>query len=280
MGAFHVVANAEGTLVKPEIESIGVLDVLDALRRGYKDFNEKPSHYVFLCLLYPIAGVVLMVWSAGANLLPLMFPLASGFALLGPLAALGLYEISRRREKGLDTSWWHALEVRHSPAMPAIIAAGFTLFALFIAWLLVAQNLYESYFGENAPATLEAFIYNVLYTQAGWSMMFWGDLIGLGFAVVVLAISVVTFPLLLERDIGAFAAMQTSIRAFLANPVPVLFWGLIVAVLLVIGSIPIFAGLAVVLPVLGHSTWHLYRKLVGPPEYVHVQNGSNGSTGP
>jgi len=264
MSAFHVVANAEGTIVRPEVEQIGILDVLDALRLGWNDFREKPSHYVFLCLLYPLAGFVLMVWSAGANLLPLMFPLASGFALLGPVAAIGLYEISRRRELGLDTSWQHALEVRRSPAIFSIFAAAATLFVLFIAWLKVAQTIHHAYFGDMPPASIGTFIHDVLYTRAGWEMMFWGDLVGLVFALITLALSVVTFPLLLERDVVAVCAMQTSFLAFLRNPVAVLAWGLIVAVLLVIGSIPIFAGLAVVLPVLGHATWHLYRKLVGP----------------
>jgi len=274
MGTFHVVANAEGTLVRPQVEQIGVLDVIDALRRGWNDFREKPSHYVFLCLLYPIAGVVLMVWSAGANLLPLMFPLASGFALLGPIAAIGLYEISRRREMGLDTSWRHALDVWHSPAMFSIIAVAATLFVLFIAWLKVAEGIHAAYFGDTPPASLTSFLNDVLTTNAGWMMMFWGDLAGFAFAIVVLAISVVAFPLLLERDIGALAAMQTSVRCFLTNPIPVLFWGLIVAVLLMIGSIPVFAGLAVILPVLGHSTWHLYRKMVGPPDYLMMRSGA------
>lgn len=272
MGTFHVVANAEGTLVRPQVREIGVLDVLDALRRGWGDFRDKPSHYVFLCLLYPVAGVVLVVWSAGANLLPLMFPLASGFALLGPIAAIGLYEISRRREAGLDTSWRHALKVRHSPAIFSIVAAAAVLFVLFIAWLKVAEGIHAAYFGVDPPASLGSFVHDMLTTETGWAVMFWGDLAGLVFAVMALALSVVTFPLLLERDIGAFAAMQTSVRAFVANPIPVLFWGVIVALLLVIGSIPIFAGLAIVLPVLGHSTWHLYRKLIGPPDFKRARD--------
>lgn len=265
MTVVHVYSDAEGLMPRPSVRKISTLEVLDALRLGWIDFSEKPSHYVFLCLLYPVAGVVLMVWSAGANMLPVMFPLASGFALLGPIAALGLYEISRKRELGLDPSWREALDVRKSPALFSIFAAGCVLFVLFIAWLNVAQAIFEWHFGDVIPASLSAFLSDVLTTSSGWQMMFWGDLVGLVFAVVALAISVVTFPLLLERDVGAAAAIATSVRATIANPVPVFLWGFIVAALLVIGSIPIFAGLAVVLPVLGHATWHLYRKLVEPP---------------
>lgn len=265
MAVLHVYSDAEGLMPRPAVRKISTLEILDALRLGWIDFREKPSHYVFLCLLYPVAGVVLMVWSAGANMLPVMFPLASGFALLGPIAALGLYEISRKRELGLDPTWRDAFNVRKSPALFSIVAAASILFVLFIAWLNIAQAIYEWHFGPEIPASLSEFMANVLTTSAGWSMMFWGDLVGLVFAIVALAISVVTFPLLLERDVGAAAAIATSVRATMANPVPVLLWGVIVAALLVIGSIPIFAGLAVVLPVLGHATWHLYRKLVEPP---------------
>lgn len=265
MAVVHVYSDAEGVMPRPAVRKISTLEVVDALRLGWIDFWEKPSHYVFLCLLYPVAGVVLMVWSAGANMLPVMFPLASGFALLGPIAALGLYEMSRKRELGLNPSWREAFDVLKSPALFSIAAAASMLFVLFIAWLNVAWAIYEWHFGPEEPASLSVFLSNVLTTSAGWSMMFWGDLVGLGFAIVALAISVVTFPLLLERDVGAAAAIATSVRATIANPVPVFVWGFIVAALLVLGSIPVFAGLAVILPVLGHATWHLYRKLVEPP---------------
>lgn len=271
MAVLHVYSSAEGTMPRPTVRKIGILEVFDALRLGWVDFSEKPSHYVFLCLLYPVAGAVLMVWAAGANLLPLLFPLASGFALLGPVAALGLYEISRKRELGFDPSWQEALTVRRSPAVFSIAAASSMLFVLFIAWLKIAEALHAAYFGDEAPADLSVFLTGVLTRSEGWAMMFWGNLVGFVFAVVALAISVVTFPLLLERDVGAASAIATSVRATLANPVPVLLWGAIVAVLLTLGSIPLLAGLAVVLPVLGHATWHLYRKLVEPPP-LHEMN--------
>jgi len=265
MATLHVYSDSDGLVPHIGVRRIGTLEVFDALRLGWVDFREKPSHYVFLCLLYPVAGAVLMVWAAGANMLPLLFPLASGFALLGPIAAMPLYEVSRRRELGLDPSWREALDVRKTPAIFSIAAAAAVLLMLFVAWLNVAQAIYEWHFGLEVPASLSAFMSNVLTTSTGWSMMFWGDLAGLCFAIVALAISVVTFPLLLERDVGIAAAIGTSVRATIANPVPVLLWGVIVAALLVIGSIPVFAGLAVILPVLGHATWHLYRKLVEPP---------------
>ncbi|MDK4734127.1 DUF2189 domain-containing protein [Rhizobium sp. CNPSo 3490] len=262
MAAFHVMTGASENQARPVVNRIGIGDVFDALKRGLEDFSEKPSHYVFLCLMYPIAGVFLTLWTSGANLLPMVFPLMSGFVLIGPIAAIGLYEISRRREEGLDTSWTHALEVRHSPALPSIIAVGLMLFALFVVWLVTAQTLYANLLGDVFPRTMTVFTRQVFGTAQGLQLIIWGNLIGFVFALVVLAISVITFPLLLDRDVGAVAAVVTSIRATIANPVPVLLWGLIVAGLLVVGTIPVFAGLALVIPILGHATWHLYRKLI------------------
>lgn len=262
MAAFHVMTGASENISWPVVNRISIADVFDALKRGLDDFSEKPSHYVFLCLMYPIAGVFLTLWTSGANLLPMVFPLMSGFVLIGPIAAIGLYEISRRREEGLDTSWTHALDVRHSPALPSIVAVGLMLFGLFVVWLVTAQTLYGNLLGDVFPRTMADFTRQVFGTAQGLQLIIWGNLIGFLFALVVLAISVITFPLLLDRDVGAVAAVVTSIRATVANPVPVLLWGLIVAALLVIGTIPVFAGLAVVIPILGHATWHLYRKLI------------------
>jgi len=265
MAGFHVYAAGTGSNVEhPAIRRIGVSDIFDALRLGFDDFWDKPSHYVFLCLIYPVAGIVLITWSSGGNALQLVYPLMTGFALLGPFAALGLYEISRRREQKLDTSWRHAFDVRKSPAMPAIAALGFMLVVLFAAWMLTAHALYARLYGDAVPASLFGFIGDVLTTQRGWVLIILGNLIGFLFALVVLSTTVVAFPLLLDRDIGAYAAVETSARAVMTNPVPSLLWGFIVAVALAAGSLPLLVGLAVVLPVLGHSTWHLYRKLIEP----------------
>lgn len=264
MTHFHVIAGGNENVAQPRVRRIGMGDVFASLHQGLDDFWAKPSHYVFLCLVYPVAGIVLAYWTSGANALPLLFPLMSGFALIGPFAALGLYEISRRRDLGLDTSWNHALEVRHSPAVPAILAVGLMLMAIFVLWLVTAQALYVSFFGSEQPESLMTFIKEVFTTDRGWQLILYGNAIGFLFALVVLASTVVAFPLLLDRDVGAAAAVFTSAKAFLVNPVEVIVWGLIVAVLLAAGFAVLFAGLAIVIPVLGHATWHLYRKIVVP----------------
>jgi uncharacterized membrane protein len=265
MAGFHVIAGAGETLLHPTIRKIGVSDIVEALRAGLDDFRAKPSHYAFLALIYPLVGVVLAAWTSGNNALPMLFPLMSGFALIGPIAALGLYEISRRREAGLDSSWWHALDVRNSPALPAIVAVGILLLILFVAWLLTAKGLYEALFGAGPVPPMATFFQDVFTTSRGWTLIVLGNLIGFVFAVIVLSTTVIAFPLLLDRDVGAYEAVTTSARVTTANPGPMVLWGLIVAVALAIGSIPLFAGLAVVIPILGHATWHLYRKVVVPP---------------
>jgi uncharacterized membrane protein len=264
MSNFHVIAGAGERPVELAVRRIGYADLTDALRRGLDDFMTKPSHYVFLCLIYPLVGVVLAAWTSGHNALPMLFPLMSGFALIGPLAGVGLYEISRRRELGMDMSWKHALEVRHAPSIPSIVAMGIYLLCLFVAWLLVAKAIYVWQFGDQIPASIGSFFRDLFTTHQGWMVIVWGNIAGFVFAVIVLATTVIAFPLLLDRDAGAYEAVTTSFRAVTANPGPMAVWGLIVAAALVVGSIPVFAGLAVVVPILGHATWHLYRKVVEP----------------
>jgi uncharacterized membrane protein len=259
------------------VRKIGFADIKDALAKGIEDFATMPSHVIFLSLIYPIVGFVLARAAFGYDVLPLLYPLSTGFALIGPLAAVGLYELSRRREQGLDTHWTHAFDIRHSPSFPAILALGALLMLIFIAWLATAQAIYQSLFGPIAPTSIGGFVSDVLTTSAGWKLIILGNFLGFLYAVVVLAISVVSFPLLLDRDVGAAVALWTSVRAVALNPITMAAWGLIVAVLLVIGALPCFFGLAVVMPILGHSTWHLYRKVVEAPHEQTVADA--GVTG-
>jgi uncharacterized membrane protein len=252
--------------------SIGPADLIDALAKGWNDFSAMPSHALFMCAIYPVIGLVLAGLTLGFATLPLLFPLAAGFALIGPIAAMGLYELSRRREAGLTTAASDALDVLHSPSIGAIVALGALLMIIFVVWVATARAIYVANFGYAAPASIGELVNDLLFTPGGWNLIVVGNGVGFLFAVVAMAVSVVSFPLLLDRDVGAAVALMTSVRVVAANPATMALWGLIVAVMLLIGSLPLFIGLAVVLPLLGHATWHLYRKVVEPdpsprPEY-------------
>src|SRR5215831_13884606 len=247
----------------PTIRKVRMADLKDALAKGLEDFWAVPTHAIFLSIIYPAGALVLAQFTLN-NLQHLFFPLAAGFALIGPVAALGLYELSRRRELGLDLSWTHAFGVRHSASIGGILELGAVLAIIFLLWIAAAQAIYIATFGDTPPESIPNFLRQVFTTPEGWTLFVVGNGVGFLFAVLVLVISVVSFPLLLDRDIGAVAAVVTSVKVVLKNPVTMAMWGLIVAGLLLIGSLPLFIGLAVVMPVLGHSTWHLYRKVVEP----------------
>lgn len=247
---------------RPVVRRIRTADLRDALRKGFADFGACRTDVVFLCLVYPVVGLVLSRFAFHYDLLPLLFPVASGFALLGPVAAVGLYEMSRRREQGGKASWADAFGTIRSPSFGAIVALGLLLLAIFLLWLLAAQGLYALTLGPEPPASVGGFVRDVFTTAAGWVMIVAGMAVGFAFAVLVLSISVVSFPLLLDRDVGLGTAVSTSVRVVAANPGPLALWGLVVAGGLAIGSVPLFLGLMIVMPVLGHATWHLYRKTV------------------
>jgi uncharacterized membrane protein len=264
MTHLHVIAGSQASPALPVVRKIALSDLKDVLAKGIDDFRAFPTHVIFLSVIYPVVGLVLAGLTLSYDLLPLLFPLAAGFALVGPFAAIGLYELSRRRELGLDVSWRDAFAARRSRSTDGIIALGLLLLVIFVLWVAVAQAIYIANFGYAPAVLIPDFLNQVFTTPAGWMLIIVGNGVGFLFAAAVLTISVVSFPLLLDRDVGAVVAVLTSVRATLKNPLIIAAWGLIVATLLLIGSLPLFVGLAVVMPVLGHSTWHLYRKLVEP----------------
>ncbi|MGZ5988888.1 MAG: DUF2189 domain-containing protein [Rhizomicrobium sp.] len=244
------------------IRTIGLSDLYRALQLGWEDFKAVPSHAIILCVIYPVLGLVLARAVFGYAVLPLLFPIAAGFALVGPFAALGLYELSRRRELGDQPSAWDALEVLRSPSFSAMLGLGTLLLALFVTWVATAQTIYVSVFGYGGASGFEEFVRRVLTTSQGWWLIGVGCGVGFLFALVALCVAAVSFPLMLDRHAGALEAMVTSLRVVGHNPVTMAAWGLIVAALLAIGSLPFFLGLAIVIPLLGHATWHLYRAAV------------------
>jgi uncharacterized membrane protein len=248
----------------PVIRRITSGNVWQSLRQGFSDFQAYRSDVIFLCATYAIVGLVLARIAFNSDLLPLLFPLASGFAIIGPLAAVGLYEMSRRREQGAEVGWANAFDVLKAPAVGGIAALGLILIAVFLLWLVAAWGIFQATLAPTLPRSPSAsvFAHAVLFTAPGQEMIVMGISVGFLFALLAMMLSVVSFPLLLDRDTGLDTAIGTSFRAVLANPGPMALWGLIVAGLLLAGTALAFVGLMVAIPVLGHATWHLYRKLI------------------
>ena len=249
-------------IAAPGIRKIGIADLREALRKGVDDFLAIPTQLVFLCILYPVVGLVAARAAVGTDLVPLLFPLVAGMALLGPVLAVGIYELSRRREQGLPVSWLNAFGVLRSPAIFSIALVGGMLLAIFVVWIGAAKAIYALTLGGADPVSMGSFAEQMLDTPGGWKLAVIGNLVGAVFSAAVLTLTVVSVPMLLDRNVSPAVAIQTSIRAVAANPAVMAVWGLIVAATLLLGCIPLFIGLAVAMPVLGHATWHLYRRVV------------------
>lgn len=245
----------------PPVRTIDASDLNAALREGYRDFLAKRGDLIVVGLIYPVIGFAAAAVFLQGAFVPLFFPILAGIGLLGPVAALGFYELARRREAGLESTWSHFFDVTKRPSRDAILTVTAILLIVFFAWILAAWTLYAAFI-EAQPRSIDDFLAALFTTANGWGLIVVGNLVGLAFAWTVMALSVVSLPLLVDRDTDARTAIATSLRAVRANRWVMARWGVIVAALLVLGSIPAFIGLAFVLPWLGYSTWHLYTKLV------------------
>lgn len=246
----------------PEIRTLSTDDLKSALRKGLDDFMALRSDVLFLIAIYPVIGLVLALMAFNAAQLPMLFPLAAGFTLLGPVAATGLYEMSRQREAGRPAGWAAALQALRARVLGPVLMLALYLTGIFVVWMFAAKLIYDITLGPLPPATLGGFVSDVLTTTAGWQMIVLGMGTGFVFAVAVLVISLVSFPMLIDRRAGLPVAVMTSVAVARRNPRIVAIWGLIVAIGMTLGMIPAFLGLVIVLPVMGHATWHLYRAAV------------------
>jgi uncharacterized membrane protein len=247
----------------PQLRRISASDIADSVAAGLRDFQAAPQYGLFFGGIYAVGGVLLVMAAASWGMLYLAYPLAAGFALIGPFVAVGLYEVSRRRETGEPLGWSAVLGAVAAQSRRELGWMAFVTVFIFMLWMYQVRLLLALFFGFQSFA-LRDFLATLLTTPEGWTFLLIGHVVGAVLSLVLFSLTVVSFPLLLDRDIDFVTAMITSVRAVTTNPLPMIGWAAIIVVLLIAASAPFFAGLFVVLPVLGHTTWHLYRRLVVP----------------
>ena len=258
----------------PIVRSIRPVDLKNAFNKGLDDFLAMPTHIPFLALIYPVVCFGLGAATLEHDLLPYLYPIAAGFPLIGSFAAIGIYELSRRRELGLGACWNHLFDFVHSKSLPAIVALTLLFSVIFVVWVGVARAIFVMNFGDKEIVSLTEFARDLVTTPHGRNVIIVGNAVGFLFAVLVFSLSVVSVPLLLDRNVGVAVATLTSVRLIIKNPTTMALWGLFVTCSLLIGCLLLFCGLAVVMPVLGHSTWHLYRRGVEPDMAPRAEYGA------
>jgi uncharacterized membrane protein len=247
---------------EPVIRRIGRSDLVDALAAGLRDFQAYPFFGLFFGSVYALVGVLILACAFLWDLLYLVYPLAAGFVLIGPFVAVGLYEVSRLREQGQVPSWSGVFRAIWTQGGKEISWMAFVTIFLFIIWMYQVRLLIALFFGlHGMPAgDFPAVLFT---TPEGLAFLAVGHMVGAVLATVTFSLTVVSFPLLLDREVDFITAMITSVRAVVSNPAAMLGWAFCVVLMLFTAALPAFLGLIVVLPVLGHTTWHVYRKLVG-----------------
>jgi uncharacterized membrane protein len=250
----------------PEVRAITIPDIVEAMASGLRDFQAAPRFGLAFGAAYAAGGAVIMLCVIGIGWSYLAYPLAAGFALVGPFAAVGLYEVSRVLSLGERPSWRGIVSVVFAQGRRELGWMAFVTLFVFIFWMYQARLLVVLFLGFHATATLRDFVTLVTTTPEGILFLIVGNAVGAALALVLFSLTVVSFPLLLERDVDFVTAMITSVRAVAKSPGPMISWAAIIVVELLLASLPFFLGFLIVLPILGHATWHLYRRIVAPAE--------------
>ncbi len=246
----------------PEVNIITTAAIGTALRGGVRDFLRAPLYGLFFSLIYVLGGWIIWSVYAASGQEWWLIPVIVGFPLLAPFAAVGLYEVSRRLERGDRLNWRGVLGVVFAQKDRQVPSMAMVILLMFMFWVFVAHTIFALFMGLSAMTNVTS-SFEILFQGNGPVMLLVGSLIGAGFASVLFAVTVVALPLILDHEVDFISAMILSVQAVVANIGPMMIWGVTIALLLFIGMAPMFLGLFIVLPVLGHATWHMYRQLVG-----------------
>ncbi len=257
--------NASRPSGMPQIRELTAKDIRGALMQGLSDFAHAPHYGLFFGGVFALAGLAIVLALTRWNMSWMIYPFAIGFPLIGPFAAAGLYEVSRRLEVGRPLVWSEVLSVVWAQRSRELSWMAFVMLFVFWMWMYQVRLLIALFLGRMSFATLEKFMTVLLTTEQGWIFLAVGHVFGAALSLVLFAVTVVSIPLLLDRDVDFVTAMITSVKAVISSPVPMIGWGILVTLSMLLACVPFFLGLLIVLPVLGHATWHLYRRAVLPP---------------
>ena len=246
----------------PEVQEVSMSDIPAVLAAGWRDFLRAPAFGLFFSAFYVAGGVILYLVFAAAGQEWWLMPVIVGFPILAPFAAVGLYEVSRRLEQGRQLVWSEVLGVVFAQKDRQIPSMAMVVLLLFMFWVFVAHTIFALFMGLSAMTNVTSSL-GVIFEGNGPVMLLVGSVIGAGFAAVLFSVTVAGLPLLLDREVDFVSAMILSVKAVLENMGVMIVWGLVIAALLFVAMLPIFLGLFIAMPVLGHATWHMYRKLLG-----------------
>ena len=248
----------------PIVRPVTFTDLRACLAEGIADFRRAPLYGLFFGAVYAIGGLMIVALVFKLEMSYLAYPLAIGFALIGPFVAVGLYEVSRRLEAGRPLDWPGVLRVIYDQRRRELSWMAFVVLFVLWIWLYQVRLLIALFLGSRASINLGRFVHAVLSTPEGLTFLAVGHLVGAALALLLFSVTVIACPLLLDRNVDFITAIITSVKTVATSPVPMILWGLMVVVLILLASLPAFLGLLVVLPVLGHATWHLYRRAIAP----------------
>ncbi|WP_432759681.1 DUF2189 domain-containing protein [Defluviimonas sp. SAOS-178_SWC] len=245
----------------PEVGHVAVSDIKDVLKAGLADFLRAPAFGLFFSAIYVAGGILIYLVYTAAGQEWWLAPVIVGFPILAPFAAVGLYEVSRRIEAGEPLVWREVLGVVFSQKDRQIPSIAVVILLMFMFWIFVAHSIFALFMGLSAMTNVTSSL-AILLEGNGPIMLLVGSAIGAGFAAVLFSITVAGLPLLLDREVDFVSAMILSVKSVLANIGAMIVWGVVISVLLFLGMLPLFLGLFLVLPILGHATWHMYRRLL------------------
>nr|WP_316654962.1 DUF2189 domain-containing protein [uncultured Gellertiella sp.] len=256
------IANRPSGQPRIRIKPVRLSDIRTALGKGWADFAATPRYGLFFGAIYALGGLFIVATLRLIHIPWMIIPVVIGFPLIGPFIAVGLYEISRRREAGIGITWKAILSEVFRQRERQLSWMAFVVLFVFWIWVYQVRLLFALFLGYKAPAELDQLVAMILSTTQGALFLGVGTLVGAVIATVLFSLTVIAMPLLLDHDFDFVTAMITSIRAVVENPVALLTFGFVVGLLALLAMLPLFLGLLIVLPVLGHATWHLYRATI------------------